>query len=251
MSRIGFIGTGHIAAPIVRFLASQGHEVTVSERGADVAADLAASVGAKIASNQGVVDSCDIIFLCLRPAVWEEVTTPLTFRADQQIISVMSGPSLAELSSAVAPATDISITIPIGFLERGGCPLPAFPKSEPLANLFSPENPVIELREESQIADYFAASALLSGVLTIMKDGADWLGAQTGNPVGADTYVASLVAGFMRDVPKDGQGRILDARSALASPNTLNRAVVDAMEAADTKATIVQIMQILSERVKG
>jgi hypothetical protein len=26
---------------------------------------------------------------------------------------------------------------------------------------------------------------------------------------------------------------------------------VDAMEAADTKATIVQIMQILSERVKG
>jgi pyrroline-5-carboxylate reductase len=110
---------------------------------------------------------------------------------------------------------------------------------------------VIELREESQIADYFAASALLSSVLTIMKDGADWLGAQTGNPVGADTYVASLVAGFMRDVPKDGQGRILDARSALASPNTLNRAVVDAMEAADTKATIVQIMQILSERVKG
>lgn len=251
MSRVGFIGTGHIAAPMARFLASKGHEVTVSERGAEVAADLAATVGATIASNQEVVDRSDIVILCLRPTVWRDITAPLTFRAEQQVISVMSGVSLAELSAAVAPAQDISITIPIGFLERGGCPLPAFPMAEPLATLFGPENPVIPLSDESQIADHFAASALLSGALTIMKDGADWLGAQTGNPSGADTYVASLVAGFMRDVPKDGAGRILEARSGLATPNTLNRAVVDAMEAADTRTTVQTILQTLSNRMKG
>lgn len=251
MKRVGFIGTGHIAAPMVRFLASKGHEVTVSERGADVAAELAASVGAKVADNQGVIDASDIVFLCLRPAVWEDIVQDLNFRADQQVISVMADVSVAALLDAIAPATDISVTIPIGFLERGGCPLPAFPKAEPLASLFSPENPVIPLTEEAQIADHFAASALLSGALTIMKDGADWLGTQTGNPAGADTYVASLIAGFMRDIPKDGQGRILEARAAMASPNTLNRAVVDAMEAADTKATITQILQKLSDRMKG
>ncbi len=250
MKRIGFIGSGHIAAPMVRFLASKGHEVLVSERGADVAADLAASVGAKVMANQAVVDNSDIVFLCLRPAVWESIVKDLNFRAEQQVVSVMADVSVAALLDAIAPATDISITIPIGFLERGGCPLPAFPKAEPLASLFSPENPVIPLNEEVQIADHFAASALLSAALTVMKDGVDWLGEQTGNPNGADTYVAALVAGFMRDIPKDGQGRILEARSALASPNTLNRAVVDAMEAADTRLLIRNVLQDLSDKMK-
>lgn len=251
MSRIGFLGTGHIAAPMVRFLAAKGHEIRVSERGAEVAADLAASVGAKVMANQAVVDSSDIVFLCLRPAVWQEVVAPLTFNAEQQIVSVMANVSADELAQAVAPARDISITIPIGFLERGGCPLPAFPKAEPLAQLFGPENPVIPLSEEAQIADHFAASALLSAALTVLKDGADWLGAQTGNPEGADTYVAALVAGFMRDVPKDGQGRILQARSELATPNTLNRAVVDAMDVAGTRTVVQEVLQKLSDQMKG
>ena len=157
----------------------------------------------------------------------------------------------AALLDAISPGMDISVTSPIVLLKRGGCLLRAFAKAEPLASLFSPENPVIELSEESQIADHFAASALLSAALTVMKDGADWLGEQTGNPVGAETYVASLIAGFMRDVPKDGQGRILEERSALASPNTLNRAVVDAMEQAGTRATIRTVMQALSDKMKG
>lgn len=251
MSRIGFIGTGHIAAPMVRFLAAKGHEVLVSERGAKVASELATSVGAKILPNQAVVDRADVIFLCLRPAVWEEIVTPLTFRADQQVISVMSGVSLEKLGKVLAPASDISITIPIGFLERGGCPLPAFPKAEPLASLFGPENPVITLGAESQIADHFAASALLSAALTVMKEGADWLSGQTGDPKGADSYVAGLVAGFMRDIPKDGQGRIEQFRSELATPNTLNRAVVDALDAAKTGEVIHKTLQDLSDKMKS
>ena len=32
MSRIGFIGTGHIAAPMARFLSAKGHDIAVTER---------------------------------------------------------------------------------------------------------------------------------------------------------------------------------------------------------------------------
>lgn len=163
----------------------------------------------------------------------------------------MANVPIAEVLKVVAPAHDISVTIPIGFLERGGCPLPVFPTIEPLATLFGPENPIIPMSSESQAAAHFAGSALLSAVLTVMQDGADWLGEQTGNPEGADTYFASLVAGFLRDVPKDGQSRILEARTGLASPNTLNRAVVDAMEAADTCATVRTVLQALSDRMNG
>ncbi|MGH1576610.1 NAD(P)-binding domain-containing protein [Planktotalea sp.] len=251
MSRIGFLGTGHIAAPMVRFLASKGHEVNVSERGADVARDLEASVGANIMENQDVVDRSDIVFLCLRPAMWEGIVTPLDFRKQQRVISVMANVAIEDIKRAIAPASDVSVTVPIGFLERGGCPLPAYPSSDLIEALFGPENPVIALNTEEQMADFFAASALLSAVLTVMKDGADWLGEQIENPSGADTYYASLMAGFLRDVPKDGQGRILEARSGLATPNTLNRAVVDAMEGADTRSVVREVLDRLSRGMKG
>lgn len=39
MKQVGFIGTGHIAVPMVRFLAVWGHQVTLSGRGAARAAE--------------------------------------------------------------------------------------------------------------------------------------------------------------------------------------------------------------------
>ena len=73
MSRIGFIGTGHIAAPMVRFLAERGHEITVSERNAETAQALRACHGVSIATNQDVLDRSDIVFLCVRPHVARRV----------------------------------------------------------------------------------------------------------------------------------------------------------------------------------
>ncbi len=106
---------------------------------------------------------------------------------------------------------------------------------------------MIALDSEDQIADHFAASALLSAVLTVMQDGSDWLAERTGQAGNADLYFASLLAGFLRDVPKDGQGRILEARSGLATPNTLNRSVVDALEAAGSRKMLRDALQSLRD----
>lgn len=110
---------------MVRFLADRGHQITVSERNAEVAASLAASDGVAVADNQAVLDASDIVFLCLRPHVAADILKPVTFRADHQIVSVMAGISLEALGAACAPARDIIMTIPLGYLEKGGCPLPA------------------------------------------------------------------------------------------------------------------------------
>ena len=48
MSRIGFIGTGHIAAPIARLMASKGHELHVTERNSRVSSALKAELGVSI-----------------------------------------------------------------------------------------------------------------------------------------------------------------------------------------------------------
>jgi pyrroline-5-carboxylate reductase len=250
MSRIGFIGTGHIAAPMARFLARKGHDVVVSERNAGVAGALVAAFPAiEIKSNQGVVDSADIIFLCLRPHLWAEIVPNLTFRADQQIVSVMAGVTLADLYAACAPASQISMTIPIGFLEFGGCPLPSCPDDVTLGALFAPENPVLPVPDEAAFTQHFAASALLSAVLGVMEEGSDWLGEVTGDAKQSEIYVAALISGFLADMPKDGQARLAEYKNGLATKGTLNLQMVEGLENGDAFKTLRTTLDAIGKRM--
>ena len=233
MTSVGFLGTGHIAAPMARALARGGHQVTVSERNAEVAASLVAEgLGITAAPNRSVLDRADIVFLCLRPAVWQGIVAPLSFRADQQVVSVMSGIPLADLAAACAPASRISATIPYGFIEHGACPLPVVGDAAAIRDLFGAANLVLPQEREEALTDHFAASALASGVLEMLDTAAGWLGDQTGDRAQAETYVLSLIAGILAHLPKDGAGRLAAERDALASPNTLNLQMLDGLRAA-------------------
>jgi len=251
MSRVGFIGTGAIAAPMVRFLARRGHKITVSERSAALAADLAAEFeNVTVTPNQSVVEAAEILFLCLRPHQWQDAVAGLRFRAGQQIVSVMAGVALDDLRAACAPAHRISVTIPLAFLETGGCPLPVYPADTPLTDLLGPENPVIPVPSEAALTTHFAASALLSAALGQMMAGAEWLGRRTGDPAGAETYVTALIAGFLRDVPQDGQGRLLEARSGLATEGTLNLMMVEGLEQAGMAPALASVLDRIAARME-
>lgn len=222
MSRIGFVGTGHIAAPIARLMAAKRHEIIVSERNSRVSADLKAELGVAVAAPQAVVDASDIVFLCLRPHVAVEVLTPLAFRADQQIVSVMAAVSTDELRTLCAPATDFVQTIPLGFLQSGGCPLAALGNDQLLAELFEPENPVVKVADEAALNAHFAICAMVPGLLDLMVTGSEWLAAQTGNTDGAEFYTSQLVSGFLAAIEKGTAGRLAQERDSLATDGTLS-----------------------------
>ncbi|MCP3969238.1 MAG: NAD(P)-binding domain-containing protein [Rhodobacteraceae bacterium] len=223
MTRIGFIGTGHIAAPMARALARKGHGVTVSERNAGVVAGLVAEgLGIDVAPNQGVIDASDIVFFCLRPAVWAGVLDGLRWREGQRIVSVMAGVPMAEIAAVCAPVTGISATIPFGFVESGGCPLPVAGDPGVLQALFGDANPVLPQADEAALRYHFAVSALPSGMLGMMEAASGWLAGQTGDAGKAEIYVANLIAGVLGNIEKDGAGRLTAERQALATPKTLN-----------------------------
>ena len=240
MKKIGFIGTGHIAAPMARLLAREGHEVVVSERNADVAAELAAAgLGIKVEPNQAVVDASEVVFLCLRPAVWAEVVEPLTFKADQKIVSVMAGVPLAELAAACAPASEISATLPYGFLENGGCPLPVAGDPAVMQALFGATNIVIPQRDEQALSYHFSASSLASGVLGLMEESTNWLAEKLDDPEEAEIFVSNVIFGILRELDKSKAGVLKAEREALASPSTLNLQMYEAL--AETFASMPQI----------
>lgn len=226
--KIGFVGTGHIAAPMVRFLAGKGHEIVVSDRNAGVAAALAASHGVDVADNQAVVDRAEIVFLCLRPDIAAGIIDGLAFRADHSVVSVMAGVSLDRLHALCAPATDICMTIPLGYLESGGCPLCACPKADLPAGIFEPENPVLEIPSEAAFIKHFAICAMVPGILDLLGTGAEWLSAETGDAETAELYTTQLVAGFLAAMNK-GAGSLARERDALATGGSLSLQMTSAL----------------------
>ncbi|MCP5073411.1 MAG: NAD(P)-binding domain-containing protein [Rhodobacteraceae bacterium] len=223
MARIGFLGTGEIAAAMVRGLAGQGHEIFVSERSAARAAALAAEFAeVSVTDNQSVVVSSDIVCLCLMADVAREVLPSLTFRSDQRVISAMVDVDLAALASLCAPASDICMTIPMPFIARGGCPLPVYPESAALREIFGEHNLILPCESEAAMNAHFAASSLCSGLFIQMRAGAEWLGSVTGDARAAETYVAALFAGYLAEMPKDGKGRFTEALHGLSTEGGLN-----------------------------
>lgn len=251
MNRIGFIGTGHIAAPMVRFLALKGHQITVSKRNAEVAALLAETHGVAVAENQAVVDASDIVFLCVRPHLAADVLQELRFRSDQQIVSVMAGISLDALGAACAPAQNITMTIPLGYLEKGGCPLPACPDATVLRPLFEPDNPVLAVPDEGAFNMHFAVCAFVPGVLDLMTTSASWLAGKTGDPDQAARYTRQLLAGFLAALPDEGAALLPAERDALATQGTLSAQMTDGLRNGGVHETLMQTLESIADRLAG
>lgn len=247
MSRVGFLGAGHIAAPMARALARAGHNVTVSRRNEAVSAELVASgLGIMVAENAEVVAQSDIVLLCLRPAVWAEVVCDLPFRADQKIISVMAGVPMAEIATACAPVTEISVTIPYGFIETGGCPLPVAGNPAAVQALFGADNPVLPQSEEAALNHHFAASTMVAAALGLLEQGTKWLAESTGAPEAAEIYVSNLVTGVLNGLSRDHAGELHAEKMALATPNTLNLQMVDGLAARGAFEGLPDILSSIS-----
>ncbi|NOD62285.1 MULTISPECIES: NAD(P)-binding domain-containing protein [unclassified Ruegeria] len=251
MSRIGLIGTGHIAAPIARLMAAKGHEICVTERNTDVSSALKTELGVKVAAPQEVIDASNIVFLCLRPHIAAEVLAPLNFRSDQQIVSVMAAVSAEQLSELCSPASDFVQTIPLGFLETGGCPMAAFGNDRLLASLFEPENPVVKVADEFALNAHFAICAMVPGILDLMATGAKWLGETTGDADRAEFYTTQLMSGFLATMEKGNAGRLAQERDALATEGTLSLQMTDTLKDQGAHDALRSALSAIGKRLES
>lgn len=234
MARVGFIGTGEIASLMVQGLAGQGHDIVVSDRNVEVAGRLAATVpGLRVAPNAQVVEGADIVILCLLARVADEVLTGLPFRAGQSVISVMVDVGLSKLQKLCAPATDIAITIPLPPIAVGGCPLPVYPASTALEQLYGAKNRVFTVRDEVALNAHFGATALCSPFLEQVLTTAAWLTEFTADADQSQAYVRDVLRGYL---PADGEkGHLGAALQSLSTEGGLNATLRAAMRGANTE----------------
>ncbi len=249
MSPLGFIGTGHIAAPMVRHLAAKGHDITVTLRSEEISAELVQDCGVAVGGPQVVIDASDIVFLSLRPQHAEAALAPLTFRAGQRIVSVMAGISRETLARLCYPAVDFVQMIPLGFLEKGGCPLAAYGDDAMLAELFAPENPVVKVPDEAALNAHFAICAMVPGLLDLMATAARWLGQRSGKDA-AEFYTTQLMSGFLQAMETGSAGRLAEERDALATEGTLSLQMTVALQKGGAHEALTGALDAIEKRLE-
>jgi pyrroline-5-carboxylate reductase len=249
MANIGFIGTGEIASAMVKGLIGQGHQIYVSERGASFAAQLNEFAEVTVASNNIVMECADTVVLCLLRDVAHDVLPELAFRVDHKIISVMVDVSVDALTVLCAPAQDISVTIPLPSIEVGACPLPVYPDTGSVAELFGAKNPILPMASETALNAHFAATAMASVGFAQAQVAANWLAGHTGDAEAAETYLVSMLAGFFGSLPKDGQGRLVEALNALSTEGGLNATLRSVMKDQGAETALQQGLEGFEDRL--
>lgn len=239
--RIGVIGTGVIATALVRGLAGQGHEITVSQRSAANSAMLAREIPeVSVADNQAVLDECEVVFLGLVAEAAAQILGALRFRPDQQVISLMAGATLAQAAPMVAPARALALMLPYPGIAEGGSPILALGETGLIETLFAPRNRVFRLKDEAELAAYLCAQAVLSPVAQLVDDAADWLGGRVDDPAQGEAFLRALVAANL----SAGSAKALVA--ALNTEGGYNQRLRTHMEAAGTRAALRQGLERLA-----
>lgn len=192
--RIGVIGTGVIASAVVRGLAGQEHEITVSERTAERAFELAQDIPeVQVADNQNVLANADVVFLGMMAQVAPDILRSLKFDPDQRVISLMAGAKLSEIGTWVSPAQAAAVMIPFPGIAEGGSPIMVHGDVELVGALFGDRNSIFNLENDTEMDAYLSAQAVLSPAVRMVQDAAEWLGSRVADEHQAEAFLRTLV----------------------------------------------------------
>lgn len=194
--RIGIIGCGTIASAVVRGIAEDGHQITVSERSKAQSTALAQEFSSvSVAADlQALLDTSDVVFLGLMAETALELLPTLRFREGQVVISFMAGATLAQVQTLVSPAHAPALMLPFPSIAQGGSPILVQGDSAAIAEIFGVRNSLFSVEGDAEMAAYLCAQAVLSPVTRMVGDAAAWMEGKVGDPAEAERFLRMLVA---------------------------------------------------------
>lgn len=248
--RIGVLGTGHLAEFLIRGARGR-YDFTVSPRSAERAAALAASHGVEVAaSNQAVVDGCELILVCLPAAEGVEILRGLRFRAGQSVLSAMAGARLAAVEGAVAPAAAACAMMPGLANAHGLGPCLLHPARAEWEAFLGATGPVHVFEDEAEFVAATAFGALSGATFFWMNALIGWFAAQGVAPDVARRLVAETVRGNAEVLLRE-ETTLEGIRRGIATPGGITEALVRVLEERGALAAWGAGMDVVLGRVRG
>jgi len=113
--KYGFIGCGNMGGAIARALAKSTKDILLADYLTEKSAALADELGCKYADNETVVNSCQRIFLAVKPQMMADVLKPLQPLLAQKkplIITMAAGITIEKMQSLLGSALPIIRIMP-------------------------------------------------------------------------------------------------------------------------------------------
>jgi pyrroline-5-carboxylate reductase len=254
--RLGFVGTGAITSAIVTGLNAAGlggDTILVSPRNADTAAALAAKFPSVTvaASNQAVLDGCDVVMLAVRPQVAGEVLSALKFRIDHRIISLMAITPLEQVRAMVAPAQTVTRAVPLPLVADRCGPTPIFPPDQVAAAIFNRLGTAIEATSADQFIAFSTATATMAPYFTFAEEIAAWLTRHEVPAADARRYVGTVFQGLGNIAATTQEHSLAALAGEFATRGGINEQVVAHMKARGAFDALSEGLDAVLERMKA
>jgi len=256
LPRVGFVGVGAIAEALITGMCAGGEQrahFLVSPRNADIAKGLAQrySFVTVAADNQAVIDGSDIIFLAIRPQVAADVLTPLRFRGDQRIVSLIATLDVARLRPLVAPAVAILRAAPLPAVARRMGALTLYPPVAEIASLLDGLGQLVQLESEEDLDAFWAATSLMGSYFGLLDEVAGWLSRRNLD----DDQVRPFVAAMFHAVAATGEAHAMDGFDKLVNEHStrggLNEQAYRELKAAGWTRLISETLDLIHARIRG
>jgi pyrroline-5-carboxylate reductase len=251
VTTIGILGTGGLAALMVRGLQGAGYRLFLSPRNAEVSARLAADHGCKVAaSNQALIDAVDGVFVALPAATGVEELSRLTFRPDQPVLSAMAGTGLARLQSVIGPARAAVSMMP-GYANALGvgpsilCPDDGFWRP-----FLAATGPVIAFDDEATFTAAAAFGAFSGASFGFMAQVIGWFEAQGLPPDTARALVAATLRGNAEVVLRENRS-LPEIRREVVTPGGISELLVNSLEERQALAAWDDALTRVLRRIGG
>jgi pyrroline-5-carboxylate reductase len=251
--RLGFIGTGTIAAAIVRGLKGSSLRdwpILLSPRSPDVARALAAEYsGVDIAQdNQAVVDGADMVILAVRPQVARAVLQGLRFREDQDVVSLIAA-TPATLITEWTGAGRVCRAIPLPFVEHRRDVTPVFPPHPAAMQLFDALGRGLPVHDQTAFDLYATLSALMATYFAVVETAADWASDQGLPEPDARIYLSGMFHN-LGVILKDSQRNLSELRADHSTLGGLNEQVALDFAAHGGNAALARALTDVLRRVR-
>lgn len=225
--KIGFIGTGKITKAIVKGFCTSGIQdlsISLSPRNDEVGKQLEETFEnvTRVASNQKVIDTSDIIFLALRPEHFEQTMQTLKFKESHTVVSLIPFTTIEILKKAVSPATKISRAIPLPTVVNHNCPIPVFSPNKMVLELLSHLGQPLNVTEENQLHSIWVLTGLITPFYDLMGELTDWTIENGVEEKIANAYMADLFHSLSFAAQKAAPVNFEELSKHAATPNGLN-----------------------------
>jgi pyrroline-5-carboxylate reductase len=252
---LGFIGTGTIAAAIVRGLRRAGNSqpIVVSPRNAGLAASLAIEFeDVTVAdSNQKVLDQCDTVFIAVRPQVVDAVMGELRFAPRHCVVSLVATVSLQRLEGLVAPAGRLLRAVPLPFVAMGLGGTLLYPADAELGALFDQLGRTLVMANEDDIDILTVASSTMASAFAAQAAIDAWLVDHGVAPAQSRAYLSQLATGLAASAAEHPETSYAQLTHEFATPGGLNEQLRVDLDQAGMPEAYRAGLDALLARVKG